>query len=897
MIPGLKAPSNLKIDFAPSARQYEVWKNLQPECPLCGGNVTQVQNGVDRNGNPTYTSVCENCGNDNIPQIILGGGAAGGGKCLNINSLVCTPFGFRALKELKVGDIISNPMTGGQQRIIWIHPKGKFPFYRIHFVDGTSTECSEGHLWKCHKSSDKTKRRVFNPDYFALVGDDNIWTTKDMYEWYQRKNAGKANVGKHLIIPLTAPVEFTIGNHPRPIDPYILGALIGDGCISNSALEHGYVQMTTMDVEIRNRFTAAGYDMSHCYQKANNRSICYYIRDAKLIQQLRELGIAGNKSKDHVIPRNYMYAPIKERLALMQGLMDTDGYVDNRGHMSYTSISKQLAEDVAWIVRSLGGVATITTNSAGYRRSDSSFQQCNDAWDVQIRSKWGAELCGLTRKKERAKSDFNGGVSELGKRITDIEYIGEQESFCITVSDPMGLYITDNFTVTHNSYLGSCWLISSCLRWPDMRMVVARKTLKSLRESTWNTIQSVAKSWGLEEQVHFKINNLSGEMIFWNGSKIIMKEMAYSPSDPDYLRFGSSEFSGGFIDEVGEVDQRGVDVLFSRLRWKVAETTRVPKLFMSTNPCLGWVRDRFVLDENLEPVVCRPNEMYIPFSVYDNPDKNFVNAYVSALYKISDPSVRERLLFGNWLYVDINDAACYWKFDGAKHLVDGLKDSKYDPLKPLILSFDFNVAPYMSCLMAQIDYENKIVYILEEVLGKPENKENNTPKFAEKIKRLLLGMGHTGGVVVTGDPAGLSRTTTTEDGVNNYTILLSVLKNPQLRPRKKLLSKQPSQITRLEFVNNIFEGYDGWTIQIDLKCRKLIEDLINQRKEMDGSKSKAKVMDAKLGIKVEKYGHFSDTFDYFLVLFLNEPWKKFNATGSSGIVTFTGTPIYGSFEY
>ncbi len=101
----------------------------------------------------------------------------------------------------------------------------------------------------------------------------------------------------------------------------------------------------------------------------------------------------------------------------------------------------------------------------------------------------------------------------------------------------------------------------------------------------------------------------------------------------------------------------------------------------------------------------------------------------------------------------------------------------------------------------------------------------------------------------------------------------------------------------MEFVNNIFEGYDGWTIQIDLKCRKLIEDLINQRKEMDGSKSKAKVMDAKLGIKVEKYGHFSDTLDYLLVLFLNEPWKKFNATGNSGIVTFTGTPIYGSFEY
>lgn len=159
-------------------------------------------------------------------------------------------------------------------------------------------------------------------------------------------------------------------------------------------------------------------------------------------------------------------------------------------------------------------------------------------------------------------------------------------------------------------------------------------------------------------------------------------------------------------------------------------------------------------------------------------------------------------------------------------------------------------------------------------------------------------MGHTGGIVVTGDPAGLSRTTTTEEGVNNYSILLSILNTaPQLRAKKKLLSKQPSQITRLEFVNNIFDGYQGWSILIDLKCRKLIEDLINQRKEMDGSKSKAKVMDSRLGIKYEKYGHFSDTLDYLLVLFLNEPWRKFNSNGSSGITTFNGTPIYGSFDY
>lgn len=624
----------------------------------------------------------------------------------------------------------------------------------------------------------------------------------------------------------------------------------------------------------------------------------YVIRDKQLLANLEKLGLLNHTAIDKFIPRAYKYGTIDERKQLMQGLIDTDGYVNKRGHITYTTISKQLAEDVAFVVRSLGGLATITTGKAGYKRPNGEFVQCNDTYDVQIRTKINPELVGLTRKKQFTTYDFNGGNSELGRRIVDIEYIGIREGRCITVDEPCGLYVVDDFIVTHNSYLGSCWLISSCMRWPDMRMVVGRKTLKSLRESTWNTIQAVAKSWGLEEGVNYKINNLSGEMIFWNGSRIIMKEMAYSPSDPDYLRFGSSEFSGAFVDEVGEVDQRGVDVLFSRIRWKVADTFKVPKMLMSTNPCLGWVRDRFVLDENAEPVVCRPNEMYIPFSVYDNPDKSFVNAYVSALYKISDPSVRERLLFGNWLYVDVNDAACYWRFDGAKHLIDGLKDTKYDPLKPLILSFDFNVAPYMSCLIAQIDYENKTVYILEEVRGMPEDKENNTPKFAEKIKRKLLMMGHTGGIVVTGDPAGLSRSTTTEEGVNNYTILLSILNTAaQLRPKKKLLSKQPSQITRLEFVNNIFDGYQGWALLIDLKCRKLIEDLINQRKEMDGSKSKAKIMDSRLGIKYEKYGHFSDALDYLLVLFLNEPWRKFNSSGNSGITTFRGTPIYGTFEY
>lgn len=72
-------PQSRNIDFSPSPRQYELWKLLQPECPVCGGEIVQRLVGHDSNGNPQYKPVCANCQNSNVPQLILGGGAAGGG--------------------------------------------------------------------------------------------------------------------------------------------------------------------------------------------------------------------------------------------------------------------------------------------------------------------------------------------------------------------------------------------------------------------------------------------------------------------------------------------------------------------------------------------------------------------------------------------------------------------------------------------------------------------------------------------------------------------------------------------------------------------------------------------------------------------------------------------------
>lgn len=435
------------------------------------------------------------------------------------------------------------------------------------------------------------------------------------------------------------------------------------------------------------------------------------------------------------------------------------------------------------------------------------------------------------------------------------------------------------------------------MRFDDIRCVIARKTIKSLKESTFNTVKAILKQWGLVEGENYKINNLENWLMFWNGSIIYLKELVDVPSDPNFERLGSTEITAAFVDEVSEISEKAIEVLMSRCRWKVADHIGWPRILMTTNPCATWVRSRFVQDDDGNPVALAKTDHFVRFSVYDNPDEDFVRVYEANLKAIKDPAVRARLLYGNWDYVDDNRNAAYWCFDGSVHLVDHLKEKVYDPLKPIVLSFDFNVVPYMTSLTFQIDYEKKELYVLEENLGRPEDKENNTPKLAEKVSRKYLAERHMGGIVVTGDPAGLQRSTQTEGETNNFSIIMSHL-HPSLHATKNVMAKQPPQSPRLNFINKGFGGdLNGWKFLVDLRCRRLTEDFIYQRKNEDGTKEKKKIMDPNLGVKYEKYGHCSDAFDYGVCLLLSEQWRKFQANAGAQKVYTVSKSIYGSFDY
>lgn len=435
------------------------------------------------------------------------------------------------------------------------------------------------------------------------------------------------------------------------------------------------------------------------------------------------------------------------------------------------------------------------------------------------------------------------------------------------------------------SWLGCAWGVSTCLRFPGARFALCRKILKVLRGTTFVTLQGVLKMFGLKEGVNYHVDYVNLIVTFWNGSKIICLGLEDKPSDPEFSWLGSYEITAGYIDEASEVSEKAVEVLLSRCRWMIAETFLVPKVLMGTNPAICWLREKFVQDENGKPLEALPEGYrFVPATVFDNKDPDFVAVYVNNLLNIKDAYTRNRLLHGLWDNPSGNANAAYHSFNSIVHTKTGLRERVYNKLRPLILSFDFNVAPYSTCIVCQIDYDHKVFYVLEEILGKVKEKTNNTPALAKLVSDTLSARGHLGGVIITGDPSGASRSTQSEDGVNNFTIIQKFMNDDILRPRLQLLNKQPAHITRLDFINQLFEGYDGWSIQIDFRCHKLTEDLLRQMKNEDGTKCKHVGLSPD-GIKCELLGHCSDAFDYAVVTFLGKMYSKFKAHVSSPIVT------------
>jgi PBSX family phage terminase large subunit len=198
------------------------------------------------------------------------------------------------------------------------------------------------------------------------------------------------------------------------------------------------------------------------------------------------------------------------------------------------------------------------------------------------------------------------------------------------------------------SFLGCDWQIKRRLKYPGTRGLIGRSELKKLRLSTMATFFELCSMYGLNPDKHWTYNGQDHVVKFYNGSQIILMDLADLPSDPEFQRFGSIELTDAFVDEAGEVSQKCIDILSSRLRYKLINDK--PKLLMTCNPHKGWLYNEF-FDAQRNGTI-RKDRRFIQALPTDNPHVSEVYLESLQMLPIID---RKRLLEGDWDYDETKD--------------------------------------------------------------------------------------------------------------------------------------------------------------------------------------------------------------------------------------------------
>lgn len=213
------------------------------------------------------------------------------------------------------------------------------------------------------------------------------------------------------------------------------------------------------------------------------------------------------------------------------------------------------------------------------------------------------------------------------------------------------------------SWLGCEWLITNCYFYPGTKWFIGREELKRLRDSTLLTFFKVCKFHGINPDLEFKYNGQDHYIEFNNGSRIDLLDLKYLPSDPLYERYGSVEYTGGWIEEGGEVNFGAFDILKTRVGRQLNDKYNLTsKILITANPKKNWIYS--TIYKPFENGTLPKEYAFIKALVQDNPYME--SNYIDNLHELKDKTKKERLLYGNWEYDD--DPAKLMEYDNIVNL-------------------------------------------------------------------------------------------------------------------------------------------------------------------------------------------------------------------------------------
>lgn len=356
----------------------------------------------------------------------------GTGKAQPLDEPVLTPIGFRPIGDLQPGQRVIGSL-GMPTVVESVHPQGRLPIYEVSISDGTTVRCSLEHLWDVQTKDAKCERRG--------------WKTMTTAELLQRGLSYSDGSAKWFL-PVVKPVQFA--KRRLPVHPYLLGALLGDGCFRN-----GNVNISSVDRFILNKIRDH-LPPGHSIKPVGG---CDYQivtggKHGKLKKNLWAMGLRNKYSWEKHIPRDYLLSDVGSRIQVLRGLMDTDGTVSKHGHAEFCSTSQQLCEDVAFLVRSLGGCTRIRDRKTPSYTHKGEKKDGRPAWRVSVHLEKFNPF-SIPRKQNRYKKDKKQGST---KSILAIKPVGFAECVCIKVAAPNSLYVTRDFNITHNTVVFGQWL-------------------------------------------------------------------------------------------------------------------------------------------------------------------------------------------------------------------------------------------------------------------------------------------------------------------------------------------------------------------------------------------------------------------------------------------------------
>ena len=354
-------------------------------------------------------------------------GGPGDGKCHRGGQGILMHDGrVKAVEDIVVGDLLAGPSgprrvmrtNSGHGRMYEVQPKRGGAPWQVN-IDHVLTLVAYG--------EGKHKKRSF-------VGGEMIdVTVREWLTWSAKR--------KHAYKLVRRPYDFDRAARELPVDPYFLGVLLGDGGMQ------GGVNVTTMEPKVVDEvyWQAENYGLKVRVQtKPDNLASTYTLSSGKacknlLLTELRGLGLFGKGAGTKFVPGVYKTASREVRAAVLAGLIDTDG-AKNKSAYDYVSKSRQLAEDVCFLGRSLGMQATIA----------SCEKSCQTG---AVDTYWRVGLSGPTAQvPSRCKPlPLRRQKKDVLRTGFDIVDTGEDHPFYGFTLDGDGRYLLDDFTVTHNS--------------------------------------------------------------------------------------------------------------------------------------------------------------------------------------------------------------------------------------------------------------------------------------------------------------------------------------------------------------------------------------------------------------------------------------------------------------